>query len=180
MIRGKQVWRTDSTSLRRPGGVLSRGAVLEGFRRYVLSWAVSLTRAVGGWLEAVAQARGGARPDIFHTDQGAQFPSQDFTARLAAAGSQSSMDGRGRALDHVLVERWWRTVKDEEGYGQDDEPPREALQGVETFVGRDNERRQPQALADQTPAAVYFSESVEQSIFIITLCCLDDGVRFIG
>ena len=160
MIRGKQVWRTDSTSLRLPGGVLSRGAVLEGFRRYVLSWAVSLTRAVGGWLEAVAQARGGARPDIFHTDQGAQFPSQDFTARLAAAGSQSSMDGRGRALDNVFVERLWRTVKYEEVYLKDYETPREAMQGLATFFVRYNEWRQHQALGYRTPAAVYFGSNL--------------------
>ena len=83
--------------------------------------------------------------------------SLDFTGRLAAEGIQISMDGRGRALDNVFVERLWRTVKYEEVYLKDYETPREAMQGLETFFARYNERRQHQALAYQTPAAVYFS-----------------------
>jgi putative transposase len=70
-----------------------------------------------------------ARPDIFHSDQGAQFPSLDFTERLAAAGIQMRMDGRGRALDNIFVERLWRTVKYEEVSVKDYETPREAMQG---------------------------------------------------
>ena len=93
---------------------MSLGAVMEWCRRYGLSWAVSSTLAVGFGLDALAQALEVARPEIFHSDQGAQFPRLDFTGRLAAAGLQMSMDGRGRALDNVVVERLWRTVKDEE------------------------------------------------------------------
>ena len=80
-----------------------------------------------------------ARPDIFNSDQGAQFTSLDFTGRLAAAGIQISMDGRGRALDNVFVERLWRTVKYEEVYLKDYETPREAMQGLATFFVRYNE-----------------------------------------
>jgi putative transposase len=74
---------------------------------------------VGFCLEALEQALGVARPAIFHSDPGALFTSLDFTGRLAAAGIQISMDGRGRALDNVCVERLWRTVKYEEGYVRD-------------------------------------------------------------
>jgi putative transposase len=88
-------------------------AVLDWFRRYVLSWAVSITMDVGLCLEALDQALEVAQPEIFNSDQGAQCTSFDCTGRLASAGSQSSMDGRGRALDHVVVERWWRTVQPE-------------------------------------------------------------------
>ena len=98
-----------------------------------------------------------ARPDIFNRDQGAPFTRLDFTGRLASAGIQISLDGRGRALDNVCVERLWRTVKYEEVSGKDYETPREAIQGLETFFVRYNEWRQHQALAYQTPAAVYFS-----------------------
>src|SRR6266446_82590 len=102
-------------------------AVMDWFSRYVLSWAVSITMDVGFCLEALDQALGVARPDIFNTDQGAQFTSNDFTGRLAAAGIQISMDGRGRALDNVFIERLWRTVKYEEVYLKDYETPREAM-----------------------------------------------------
>jgi putative transposase len=133
---------------------------MDGFSRYVLSWAVSITMDVGFCLEALAQALGGARPDIFHTEQGAQFPSNDFTGRLAAAGIQLSMDGRGRALDNVFIERLWRTVQDEEVYVKDYETPREAMQRVGTCFVRYNEWRQHQARGYQTPASVYFGSSL--------------------
>jgi putative transposase len=88
------------------------------------------------------------------------------------------MAGRGRALDNIFIERLWRTVKYEEVYLKDYETPREAMQGLATFFVRDNEWRQHQALGYQTPASVYFGSSLEQSILILALFCLDDGVRF--
>jgi len=97
-----------------------------------------------------------ARPAIFNSDQGAQLTSRDCTGRLAAAGIQMSMDGRGRALDNVFVERRWRTVKYEEVSWKDSETPAEARQGLAQFFGRSNEWRQHQALGYQTPAVVYF------------------------
>ena len=112
---------------------------------------------VGFCLEALDQALEQARPEIVNPDPGAQFTSIDFTGRLTAAGMQMSMDGRGRALDNVFVERLWRTVKYEEVYLKDYETPREAMQGLGTFFVRYNERRQHQSLAYRTPAAVYFN-----------------------
>ena len=111
ITRGNQVWSTEITSMRLHGGFISRVAVMDWFSRYVLSWAVSITMDVGLCLEALAQALEQARPEICNTDQGAQCTSIDFTGRLTAAGMQMSMDGRGRALDNVFVERLWRTVK---------------------------------------------------------------------
>ena len=116
LTRVHQVWRTDITEMRLHGGCIDLGAVRDWFSRYGLSWAVSITMDVGLCLEALEQAREVARPDIVHRDQGAQCPSIDFTRRLTAAGMQMSMDGRGRALDNVCVERLWRTVQDEEVY----------------------------------------------------------------
>jgi len=129
ITRVHHVWRTDSTSIRLHGGFISLVAVRDGCSRYVLSWAVSITMDVGLCLEALAHALEGARPAIFHSDQGAQCTRLAFTARLASAGIQRRMDGRGRALDPVLVARLWRTVKYEEGYVKDSETPREAMQG---------------------------------------------------
>jgi len=157
ITRVNQVWSTDITYIRLYGGFIYLVAVMDWFSRYVLSWAVSITMDVGFCLEALDQALERARPDIFNTDQGAQFTSNDFTGRLTAAGILISLDGRGRALDNVFVERLWRTVKYEEVYLKDYETPREAMQGLGTFFVRYNEWRQHQALDYQTPASVYFT-----------------------
>ena len=156
ITRVNQVWSTDITYIRLHGGFIYLVAVMDWFSRYVLSWAVSITMDVGFCLEALEHALGVATPEIFNSDQGAQFTSLEFTGRLAAAGIQISMDGRGRALDNVFVERLWRTVKYEEVYLKDYETPKEARQGLGTFFVRYNEQRQHQSLAYQTPAAVYF------------------------
>ncbi len=161
ITRVNQVWSTDITYIRLHGGFIYLVAVMDWFSRYVLSWAVSITMDVGFCLEALDQALEVARPDIFNSDQGAQFTSLDFTGRLASAGIQISMDGRGRALDNVFVERLWRTVKYEEVYLKDYETPREAMQGLATFFVRYNEWRQHQALGYQTPASVYFGSYLE-------------------
>jgi putative transposase len=155
-----QVWSTDITYIRLHGGFIYLVAVMDWFSRYVLSWAVSITMDGSFCLEALDQALEIARPDIFNTDQGAQFTSHDFTGRLAAAGILISMDGRGRALDNVFVERLWRTVKYEEVYLKDYATPREAMQGLGTFFVRYNELRQHQSLDYHTPAAIYFNSSL--------------------
>ena len=98
ITRVNQVWSTDITDIRLHGGFVSLVAVMDWFSRYVLSWAVSITMDVGFCLEALDHALGEARPEIFNSDQGAQFTSIDFTGRLAAAGIQMSMtDGDGRS-----------------------------------------------------------------------------------
>jgi putative transposase len=150
------VWSTAITSIRLHGGFVSLVAVMDWFSRYGLSWALSITMDVGFCLEALEQALMVARPQIFTRDQGAQFTSIEFTGRLAAAGIQISMDGRGRARDNVFVERLWRTVKYEEVYWKDYETPREAMQGLAQFFVRYNGLRQHQALGYRTPSAVYF------------------------
>ena len=160
ILRVNQVWSTDITYIRLHGGFLYLVAVMDWFSRYGLSWAVSITLEVGFCLEALDQALGVARPAIFNTDQGAPFTSNDFTGRLAAAGIQMSMDGRGRALDNIFIERLWRTVKYEEVYLKDYETPREAMEGLATFFVRYNEWRQHQALGYRTPAAIYFDSNL--------------------
>jgi putative transposase len=160
ITRVNQVWSTDITYIRLHGGFISLTAVMDWFSRYVLSWAVSITMDVGFCLEALEQALMVARPEIFNSDQGAQFTSVEFTGRLTAAGIQMSMDGRGRALDNVFVERLWRTVKYEEVYLKDYETPREAMQGLAQFFMHYNVQRQHQALDYRTPAAVYFDSYV--------------------
>jgi putative transposase len=112
--RINQVWSADITYIRVASGFVYLVAVIDWLSRYVLSWALSITLDVAFCLEALDQALQHGRPEIFNTDQGAQFTSLAFTERLRQGGVRISMDGRGRALDNVFVERLWRSVKYEE------------------------------------------------------------------
>jgi putative transposase len=106
-------------------------------------------------VEALEQALGHGRPEMFHTDQGVQFTSQGFTARLKDGGIRISMDGRGRALDNVFVERLWRSVKYEEVYLRDDQTVWDARHGLARYFAFYNGERLHQALGYRPPAAVY-------------------------
>jgi putative transposase len=127
--RVNQVWSADITYIRLQAGFVYLVAVMDWFSRYVLSWTISITMDVACCVEALDQALRQGHPEMFNTDQGVQFTSQAFTARLQKGGIRISMDGRGRALDNVFVERLWRTVKSEEVYLRDDETVWEARQG---------------------------------------------------
>ena len=117
MTRVNQVWSTDITSIRLHAGFIYLVAVMDWFSRDVLSWAVSIHHGCGDFVSTPWSTREGSRnPRCFNSDQGVQFTSTAFTSRLEGAGIQISMDGRGRALDNVFVERLWRTVKYEEVY----------------------------------------------------------------
>ena len=117
--RVDQVWSCDITYIRLQSGFVYLVAMLDWFSRYVLAWELSVTLDGQCCRDAVERALAAGRPDIFNTDQGAQFTSDAFTSLLRAAGVQISMDGRGRALDNVFVERLWRSVKYEEVYLKD-------------------------------------------------------------
>jgi putative transposase len=121
----------------------------------VLPWAFSITMDMPFGVEVLDQALGQGQPEIFHTDQGAQFTSQAFTARLKEGGVRISMDGRGRALDHVFGERWWRSVKYEEVYLRDDHTVEDARHGLARYSAFDHAERLHQALGYRTPAEVY-------------------------
>ena len=153
--RLNQVWSADLTYIRLQGGFVYLVAVMDWFSRYVLSWAISITMDTAFCVEALDQALGQGHPEIFNTDQGVQFTSQAFTARLKEGGIRISMDGRGRALDNVFVERLWRTVKYEEVYLRDYQTVWEARHGLAHYFVFYNEERLHQALGYRPPAAVY-------------------------
>lgn len=156
VARVNQVWSPDITYIRLHQGFVYLVAVMDWFSRYVLSWALSITLEGQFCREALVQAfHHGAPPESFNTDQGVQFTSSDFTGLLKHEGIQISMDGRGRALDTVFVERLWRTVKYEEVYVQDYTSVRDARQGLGEYFTFYNHERFHQALGYQTPAAVY-------------------------
>ncbi len=155
ILRPNQVWATDVTYVPLRGGYLYLAAILDWHSRYVLSWRLSNTLDVGFCLEALDEALRRSRPEIFNTDQGTQFTSAAFTGRLLAAGIRISMDGKGRALDNVFVERLWRTVKYEEVYVKCYETPREAEASLKSYLRYYNEDRPHSSLGDQTPGEVY-------------------------
>jgi putative transposase len=153
--RVNQVWSTDITYIRLRSGFAYLVAVLDWYSRYVLAWALSNSLEVGFCLEVLEAALSQGRPEIFNSDQGAQFTSPVFTGRLLGAGVRISMDGRGRALDNVFVERLWRSVKYEEVYPRDYEGMKDAQRGLGEYFPFYNEERPHQALGYRTPAAVY-------------------------
>jgi putative transposase len=153
--RRDQVWSTDITYLRLRRGFAYLVAVLDWYSRYVLAWELSATLETGFCLVALERALGHGAPEIFNTDQGAQFTSADFTGRLQAAGIAISMDGRGRALDNVFVERLWRTVKYEEVYLRDYIDLPDACRHLARFFRFYNRERVHQALGYRTPEQVY-------------------------
>ena len=153
--RVDQVWSTDITYIPMPNGFMYLTAVMDWYSRYVLSWKVSNTLDVAFCLEALEEALSQGCPEVFNTDQGVQFTSTSFTGRLQAAGTRVSMDGRGRCLDNVFVERLWRTVKYEYLYLLRPETVRALVTGLTKWFGYYNTERTHQSLEDRTPAEAY-------------------------
>jgi putative transposase len=154
--RPNQVWAADITYIPIGRGFLYLVAIIDWASRAVLAWRLSNTMDIAFCVDALdaALARFG-RPEIFNTDQGAQFTSAAFTGRLASAGIRISMDGRGRWLDNVFIERLWRSLKYEDVYLKGYADGREARAGIASWIGFYNGRRPHQALAGRTPMAVW-------------------------
>jgi putative transposase len=155
VTRVDQVWSTDITYIRLRHGFAYLVAVLDWFSRYVLAWELSVTVDGQFCVDALETALRVSVPEIFNTDQGAQFTAAAFTTRVEAAGARVSMDGRGRALDNVFVERLWRSVKYEDVYLHDYGSVPAARTGLGRYFQFYNEVRPHQALGYRTPAAVY-------------------------
>jgi putative transposase len=154
--RPNQIWGIDITYIRLRGGWMYLVAVLDWFSRYVVSWELDQTLAQPFVMAAVERALKQATPVIWTSDQGSHFTSPQYTSVLLAAGVQSSMDGRGRALDNIFTERLCRTVKWEQVYLQDYATPREARIGLTRYLEFYNHERLHQALDYRTPAEVYY------------------------
>jgi putative transposase len=154
--RPNHVWGIDITYIRLQAGWLYLVAVLDWYARYVVAWELDQTLELGFVLAAVERALAVGCPTIWNSDQGSHFTSPQYLSRLEAHGIQISMDGRGRALDNIFVERLWRTVKYEEVYLQSYQTPRAARQGLARYFQFYNHERPHQALGYRTPAALYF------------------------
>jgi putative transposase len=159
VARVNQVWSTDITYIRMEQGFLYLVAVMDWFSRFVLSWSLSLTMEVDFCIEALQCALRRAKPDIFNSDQGSQFTSEKFSAELEARDIAISMDGRGRCMDNIFVERLWRSLKYEEVYLKDYTSVAEARAGIQRYFRFYNHERPHQSLNYRTPAAIYLERA---------------------
>lgn len=153
--RPNQVWSADITYIRLLRGFAYLVAILDWFSRYVLAWRLSNSLETAFCTEALEEALELGNPDIFNTDQGCQFSSEDFTARLKKKEIKISMDSRGRAFDNIFTERLWRSVKYEDVYPKGYRTMPEAQDGLGAYFQFYNHERFHQSLRYRTPSQIY-------------------------
>jgi len=153
--RPDQVWSADITYVPMPSGFMYLAAVIDWYSRYVITWRLSNTLDGAFCTEMLEEALRSGCPEVFNTDQGVQFTAEAFTGRLLSAGAAVSMDGRGRALDNVFVERLWRSVKYEDIYIRGYEAVPDLHRGLGRYFDFYNDERLHQSLDYRTPATVY-------------------------
>jgi len=162
--RVNQVWAADITYIPMARGFLYLVAIMDWHSRYVLAWRLSNTLEVDFCVEALEEALSKGKPEIFNTDQGSQFTSEAFTGRLLEQGIQVSMDGKGRCMDNVFVERLWRSIKYEEVYLKAYQNGAEARRGIGAYLAFYNQERPHQALGYRTPGQVFQAVSPERCL----------------
>lgn len=153
--RTNQVWSTDITYIRMRNGFLYLTVVIDWYSRYVIAWKLSNSLDGRFCREVLQEALKVGKPEIFNTDQGVQYTSLEFIGILQAAKVRISMDGKGRALDNVWVERLWRTIKYEDIYIRDYQNGQDLFAGLEKYFAFYNTQRLHSSLNYQTPQEVY-------------------------
>lgn len=162
--RPNQVWSTDITYVPMPGGFMYLTAVIDWYSRFVIAWQLSNTLEAEFCVDTLKLALLHGKPEIFNTDQGAQFTANAFVSVLEKNEIQISMDGRGRALDNIFVERLWRTVKYEDIYIKSYATVPELYNGLNEYFRFYNYERIHQSLDYQTPASVYLGDQERLTI----------------
>lgn len=161
--RANQVWSADITYIRLKDGFIYLVAIMDWFSRKVLAWEVSITLESDFCVRALERALVKyGKPEIFNTDQGVQFTSRDFTGILEKNEIKISMDGKGRALDNVFIERLWRSLKYEEVYLKEYESVKDALDNMRQYFEFYNSKRLHQSIEYKVPNEVYDSSITEQ------------------
>jgi len=153
--RPDQVWSADITYIPMAAGFMYLAATIDWYSRYVVAWRLSNTLDGTFCLDMLDEALSRGKPEVFNTDQGAQFTAEAWTSQLLSAGVAVSMDGRGRCLDNVFVERLWRSVKHENVYLWSYETAPELQKGLSRYFPFYNTERLHQSLDYQTPATIY-------------------------
>jgi len=156
IVRPNQVWAADITYVPMRKGFVYLFAIIDWYSRKIIDWEVSTTLDTEFCLRCLKRAvLTHGPPEIFNTDQGCQFTSEKWTSQLNEYGIAISMDGKGRWIDNVMIERFWRTIKYEDIYLKSYENPRMLAQGVAAYIQRYNTRRPHESLADATPDEAY-------------------------
>jgi putative transposase len=150
------VWGTDITYIRMHQGFVYLTAIIDWFSRFIVSWKVSITLETGFCLEAGEEALRIATPEIMNSDQGVQFTSREYLDLYQGHDVQISMDGRGRCMDNIFTERFWRSLKYEEVYLKSYESVTEAIEQIGKYIVFYNTIRPHQSLGYATPADIYF------------------------
>ena len=164
ITRPNDVWCADIMYIPMAKGFAYLVAVMDWASRKVLSWRLSNTMTTDFCTEALEEAiTNYGRPEIFNTDQGAQFTSEQFTGILKANNIAISMDGKGRWMDNVFIERLWRSVKYEHVYLHSYDSIADLRQGLKTYFSFFNQERTHQSLARQTPDEVYFADRLRKA-----------------
>jgi len=180
ITRPNQVWAADITYIPMARGFLYLVAIIDWYSRYVLSWRLSNTLDASFCVEALKEALRKGRPDIFNTDQGAQFTSETFTEILEQHGVRISMDGKGSYNDNLFIERLWRTVKYEEVYLKAYQDARDARIGLGNYFRFYNTERPHQTHGYRTPAEVFTSTPVEATSADMVESLTPDPLRIAG
>jgi len=180
ITRPNQVWAADITYIPMARGFLYLVAIIDWYSRYVLSWRLSNTLDASFCVEALKEALKKGRPDIFNTDQGAQFTGEALTGLLEQHGVRISMDGKGSYNDNLFIERLWRTVKYEEVYLKAYQDGRDARAGIGDYLRFYNTERPHQALGYRTPAEVFTSLPVEATNGGMVESLTSDPLRIAG
>mgnify|MGYP000076208351 CR=1 FL=1 len=180
ITRPNQVWAADITYIPMARGFLYLVAIIDWYSRYVLSWRLSNTLDADFCVEALEEALKKGRPEIFNTDQGAQFTGEAFTGLLKQHGVKISMDGKGSYNDNLFVERLWRSVKYEEVYLKAYQDGRDARIGLGNYFRFYNTERPHQALGYRTPAKVYTAIQVEATNGGMVESLIPDPLRTAG
>lgn len=155
-----QVWSVDITYIRMKRGWMYLYAIMDWFSRYIVDWQLDQSLEIGFVLETTKRALEITRPSIINSDQGSHFTSPQYTDLLKENEVRISMDGKGRAVDNIVIERFWRSLKYNEVYINDYNSPRETRRGVERYIRLHNDYLPHQSLQEHTPADVY-SRKVE-------------------
>ncbi len=159
--RSDQVWAADITYIPLQGGFAYLFAIIDWYSRFILEWELSNLLDTDFCIEALERSLKKNCPEIFNTDQGVQFTSLCFTKRLEKEGVKISMDGKGRALDNIFIERLWRSVKYEDIYPKGYESLKELKKGLEVYFEFYNGQRRHQSLGYQTPSEIYYGTGLE-------------------
>jgi putative transposase len=161
ITKTNQVWSSDITYIRMAQGFVYLVAIIDWFSRYILSWKVSISLDSDFCIEALEEAiEQHGQPEIFNTDQGSQFTSNNFIGALTKREIKISMDGKGRALDNVFIERFWRSLKQEKIYLIILNTVKEAKNAITDYITFYNQKRMHQSLEYLTPEQVYLTKII--------------------